>query len=299
MLTGAVNTNQPISQPELVSSVPPTRIENTTIADQLCDYADLLHQQGSDGFRERAYRNAAISIRRLDSSVADVFNQYGFAGLIALKGVGKSIAGAISEFILTGHWSQLDRLNGNLSPQKLFQTIPGIGEVLANRLAEDHHLETLQDLEAALHNDRFVARGLGPRRREAIRAVLAERLKHPVTFGARLVTPAPTVAMLLEVDALYRSHAAAGKLRKIRPKQNNPMNRTWLPVMHERRERWHFTVMYSNTARAHQLGKNFDWVVIYYQQDGQPEGRCTVVTEIHGKQSGKRVVRGREHEGVA
>jgi len=31
----------------------------------------------------------------------------------------------------TGHWSQLERIRGALEPEKLFQTIPGIGKELA------------------------------------------------------------------------------------------------------------------------------------------------------------------------
>ena len=53
--------------------------------------------------------------------------------------------------------------------------------------------------------------------------------------------------------------------------------------------------MYSNTARAHELGKTDDWVVIYYEQDGE-EDQCTVVTETRGPLAGRRVVRGREQE---
>jgi hypothetical protein len=53
--------------------------------------------------------------------------------------------------------------------------------------------------------------------------------------------------------------------------------------------------MFSNTDRAHELGRVRDWVVIYYERDGH-EGQCTVVTEFRGAMTGKRVVRGREDE---
>ena len=66
--------------------------------------------------------------------------------------------------------------------------------------------------------------------------------------------------------------------------------------MHARHDDWHFTVLFSNTGLAHELGKTNDWVVIFYHQDDLPEGRCTVVTETHGPQKGNRVVRGRESE---
>ena len=71
--------------------------------------------------------------------------------------------------------------------------------------------------------------------------------------------------------------------------------RAWLPVLHVEKEGWYFTALFSNTARAHELGKTRDWVVIYYERDGE-EDQCTVVTERSGALRGRRVVRGREDE---
>jgi hypothetical protein len=105
----------------------------------------------------------------------------------------------------------------------------------------------------------------------------------------------PTVGEILDVDAEYRERAESGKLRRIRPRRFNPRGEAWLPVLHARRGRWELTAMFSNTARAHRLGTTHDWVVIYHEQDGH-EGQCTVVTEHSGTLSGRRVVRGREHE---
>ena len=51
----------------------------------------------------------------------------------------------------------------------------------------------------------------------------------------------------------------------------------------------------SNSARAHDLGRTQDWVVIYYERDGHEE-QATAVTETHGPLAGRRVVRGREAE---
>jgi hypothetical protein len=107
---------------------------------------------------------------------------------------------------------------------------------------------------------------------------------------------APEVATLLDVDYEYRKKAAAGSLRTIAPKRFNPSGEAWLPVLHAQRGAWHFTALYSNTARAHELGRTRDWVVIYYYDGDHIEGQCTVVTESRGALAGKRVVRGREEE---
>jgi hypothetical protein len=66
--------------------------------------------------------------------------------------------------------------------------------------------------------------------------------------------------------------------------------------MHAQRGEWHFTALFSNTARAHQLGRTRDWVVIYYYDHDHLESQCTVVTETAGPLKGLRVIRGRELE---
>lgn len=66
-------------------------------------------------------------------------------------------------------------------------------------------------------------------------------------------------------------------------------------MLHVERGGWTFTALYSNTVRAHELGRTRDWVVIYYERD-DGSGQCTVVTEPSGALRGQRVVRGRESE---
>ena len=106
----------------------------------------------------------------------------------------------------------------------------------------------------------------------------------------------PPVTAILDVDREYREKAEAGRLPRIAPRRFNPANEAWLPVLHTERGRWQFTVFYSNTALAHQLHRNRNWVVIYFHTDSYAEGQRTVVTETQGAIRGKRVVRGRERE---
>lgn len=100
--------------------------------------------------------------------------------------------------------------------------------------------------------------------------------------------------MLLNVDREYRTKVAQDKLRKIAPKRFNPSGEAWLPVLHTSRDTWQFTVLFSNTQRAHELQKTNDWVVVYFHTDSEPEAQCTIVTETRGPLEGKRVVRGQE-----
>ena len=106
----------------------------------------------------------------------------------------------------------------------------------------------------------------------------------------------PSVAELLDVDREYHRKAQAGELQLIAPRRFNPTGEAWLPVLHTVRGPRKYTALFSNTERAHRLGRTRDWVVIYYQDGGGEERQCTVVTEFREPLRGKRVVRGREFE---
>lgn len=282
----------------MTEAIAPSPItENAEIAARLQEHAALLEQQGDDAFRVRAYLDAADHVGTMPIALRDIFAQQGLAGLIAQPKIGRGIAAAIAEMLTSGRWSQLDRLRGDASPERLFMTLPGIGPALARRLADDEDIETLEELEVALQPGGRPIPGFGRRRRQLLLSQVSERLGRirMARRGAGPVTP-PPVSLLLDADRLYRERAAKGQLRLIAPKRFNPEGRAWLPIMHARREDWHLTLMWSNTARAHELGKTHDWLVVYFRRDGQPEGRCTIVTETRGPLQGQRVVRGREAE---
>jgi hypothetical protein len=274
--------------------------ENRQIADWLRQAADLLAAQGANPFRVGAYRHAADTVARWPESLAVIHAREGRKGLDALPTVGEGIANAIAEMLTTGRWGQLERLRGDIDPVALFQTVPGIGRGLAQRIHDTLHVDTLEALELAAHHGQLESvPGVGHRRAAAIRATLTDLLDH-----RRLRLPAPgasssgepPVALVLEADREYREKAQAGKLPTIAPKRFNPEGLSWLPVLHTARGQWHFTALYSNTARAHELGRTRDWVVIYFYDEQHLEKQHTVVTETRGPLAGRRVVRGREAE---
>jgi hypothetical protein len=224
--------------------------------------------------------------------------------LDALPNIGKSLASAITEYLHTGRLMMLERLEGQVSPEDLFATIPAIGEELAHRIHDVLHIDTLEELEVAAHDGRLdEVPGFGERRVHAVRATLDQLLRRSSRRRARRFreqdrvekVSRPPVATLLEVDAEYRGKADRNELRRIAPRRFNPEGKAWLPVYHTEKEGWSFTALFSNTARAHRLGRTQDWVVIFYERDGH-ENQCTVVTEHQGPQKGERVVRGRESE---
>ncbi|MCW5633570.1 MAG: DNA-binding protein [Rubrivivax sp.] len=290
---------------------------NAAVADLLREMATLLEAQGEDNpFRVAAYRRAADNVAALHVDVREVFAREGLAGLDALPAIGPGIAAAIAEIVQTGRWARLDRLRGAAGPEALFRTIPGVGSQLALRLHDELGVETLEALEAAAHDGRLAQLPhIGARRAAAIRAALtqmldrARALRRGRALGAAPGSEAPgseapgsdagdapPVPLLLDVDRQYRESAAADRLPKIAPRRFNPEGKAWLPVLHTRSGEWGFTALYSNTARAHELDRVHDWVVIYAEDSAHHEQQCTVVTALHGPLAGRRIVRGREGE---
>jgi hypothetical protein len=290
---------------------PRPRASNVEIADVLDRVADLLEAQDADVFRVRAWRRAAESVRGQPEAVAALAEAGGAAALDALPGVGRSLAAAILEVVRTGSLGFLERLEGEVSAEDLFTTVPGIAGELAHRIHASLGIQTLEDLEIAAHDGRLATvQGFGPRRVRAVREALASMLARSSRRRARRARwlaagrgapgggARPDVAALLSVDREYRERAERGDLRTIAPRRMNPDRAAWLPVLHTRRGAWSFTALFSNTERAHALGRERDWVVLYYERDGD-QGQCTVVTERSGPLAGRRVVRGREAECAA
>ncbi len=278
---------------------------NHEIADVLSHIADLLEVQDADHFRVRAYRNGAQTVRQMTQSLSTLVRERGEEALEALPAIGQTQARLITEFVTTGRSSLLDRLQGEVSSEDLFARVPGIGDELARRIVAQLDIHSLEELEAAAHDGRLrTVEGFGPRRIQAVRTSLSgmlsssaqRRKRDRIEAGEiRPSTGSPSVDLLLTMDAEYRKRSAAGELKTITPRRFNPKQEAWLPIMHEEQEGWSFTAMYSNTIRAHELGKTNDWVVIYHERGGD-EGQVTVVTETSGPLKGKRVVRGREVE---
>ncbi len=277
-------------------------ISNAEIADRFERIADLLETQNANPFRVRAYRVGAQRIRTLDRPAHQVLAEKGTDGLEELEGIGRSLARAIEQLVESSTLPLLARLQGDIPPAQIFTSVPGIGPELADRIYETLNIESLADLHAAAYDGRLAqVPGFGPKRVRAVRETLDGRLRR--TRPRRRSVPRPStpkgvpspVSELLDVDREYREKAAARELPTIAPLRFNPTGQTWLPVLHTSRGDTQYTALYSNTARAHEMGTTRDWVVIY-RDDYQGDGQWTVITSRFGALQGKRVVRGREQE---
>lgn len=275
-------------------------MSNDELAARLDELAELLETQHANPYRVRAYRAAAATLRKLTEPVADLLQREGITGLTELPSIGDSLARAVERLVHTGRLGLLDQLRGEVDPERILATVPGIGPKTAARIHAELGIETLPELEAAAYDGRLAGlAGMGDKRLRAVRESLAGRFRrHPLVPKPRApssTTDIPDVEELLNVDEEYRRKAAADRLVRIAPRRFNPTGEAWLPILHTHRGDRHYAAMYSNTARAHELGCTKDWVVIYREGHGE-EGQWTVVTGLFGLLKGRRVVRGREAE---
>jgi hypothetical protein len=278
---------------------PRAALGNDQIAERLDEVAERLEAQGANPFRVRAYRTAGETLRQLRQPAAAILDAEGTLGLERLPGIGRSLSHAIEHLVRTGRFPLLERLRGDYAAESMFATIAAIGPKLAGRIHEALDIETLAELETAAYDGRLAqVPGMGPKRLRAVRESLAGRFRRRPDLPVRRRSPAsqpPPVEELLDLDAEYRHRAAADRLPRIAPRRFNPTGQAWLPIWHTRRGERHYTVLFSNTARAHEQGATKDWVVIY-RDDHKGDGQWTVITAGYGPLRGHRIVRGREAE---
>ena len=277
-----------------VHTTAPVRI-NAEIAARLDEVAEVLANQDANRYRVSAYRGAARTIRDWPGSIAELAMRQGVKGLMELPGIGERLAQAIYQLVMMGRLPMLERLRGESDPVELFASVLGIGHKTAQQIHDKLGIHTLEELEIAAYDGRLQRLGMGQKRLMGLRDVLAGRLGRVGHSRGLDGAPSPDVAEILDVDRQYREAAARDSLPKIAPRRFNPSHEAWLPVLHTVRGDRHYTALYSNTARAHELGRTHDWLVLYFDGRGT-ERQCTVITAERGGLRGRRIVRGREDE---
>ncbi len=272
---------------------------NAGIAARLEEVAQVLAEQNANPYRISAYRAAARTVRNWPEPISQLIEAQGVAGLMRLPTIGERLARSIYQLATTGRLPMLERLRGESDPEQLIGSVPGIGPKSARDIHEQLGIDTLEELESAAHDGRLQSLGVGAKRLAGIRDALAGRLGR---VGRRSIpdnVPFPPVAEILDVDREYREASSAGLLPRIAPRRFNPRHEAWLSILHTHRGQREYTALYSNTARAHELGRSQDWVVLYFDGESSRERQCTVITAEHGPLRGRRIVRGREAECLA
>ncbi|HXH06191.1 MAG TPA: DNA polymerase/3'-5' exonuclease PolX [Vicinamibacterales bacterium] len=157
-------------------------MENIEIARIFEEIADLLDILGENPFRIRAYRNAARTVQALPTPV-EVLIAEG-RRLDELPGIGKDLAGKITEIVQTGTLPLLRELEARLPAGVVeMMRIPGIGPKRARELYEKLGIRSVADLEAAVKAGRLrQLRGFGQVLEERILQGIAQHRAHIARF---------------------------------------------------------------------------------------------------------------------
>jgi DNA polymerase (family X) len=122
---------------------------NQEIIDQLRELVELtiIDEGGAQSFRARAYENAIIELESVRSDIASMTQKE----LVALDGVGKSIAQKIREYLDTGTIAKRDALRAKYPREFLELTrVPGLGPKTMKLLRDQLGVENVADLRADL-----------------------------------------------------------------------------------------------------------------------------------------------------
>ena len=129
-------------------------MDNESIARRFYRLAALMDIRGDDPFRLRSYRNAAEAIETWPTPMKTIAAAEGIAGLQAIPGVGKAIAGKIVELLDRGTFDAWERIIAE-TPETVLDLleIPGIGPKTAAVLHQKFKISSLPALK------KFVAGG--------------------------------------------------------------------------------------------------------------------------------------------
>lgn len=141
---------------------------NATLADLFDELAELtkLEDQNPQSFRARAYESASRSLRELQPDVTTLTKME----LVGLKGIGKSTAEKVAEFVERGGIEKLDRLRSAFPPDyRQMVKIPGLGAKTAAKLRDELGVDSVEKLTEAIAQERLrdVA-GLGAKTEEKL-----------------------------------------------------------------------------------------------------------------------------------
>jgi len=176
-----------------------------------------LEEGSPQAFRVRVYDNA---IEGLETATADVAS-LSETELIAMKGVGKSTAAKIREFIDTGTMNKLDGLREKYPAEFVNLTrIPGLGPKTLIMLRDQLDINNLDDLQTALAAQQLrELPGLGQKSEEKIAHAIERLGLHGKDTRTPIVDALPLarsiVVELLEMPAV-KAADYCGSLRRFR-----------------------------------------------------------------------------------
>jgi DNA polymerase (family 10) len=149
-------------------------MDNASIARRFHRLAALMDIRGDDPFRLRSYRNAAEAIETWPTPMQQIAVEQGIAGLQAVPGVGKAIAGKILELLDRGTFDAWERIILE-TPESVLDLLelPGIGPKTAALLHQKYKVSSLEALKTFVAGGGLdLVDGIGPKTAERIKESL-------------------------------------------------------------------------------------------------------------------------------
>jgi DNA polymerase (family 10) len=185
------------------------RLTNADIAQRLLSLAQLLAARGDNPFKVRAYRRAADMIKTLPESIDDLVRSG--ADLTSLAGVGKAIAGALQEIVLSGTLGQLETLRAEAGPEvAAISEHPRLDPKRVLRAYKKLGIGTIAALQEKLASGEVAAQ-LGSRMAQHFQSAFIDRREMLLVDADDLV---PTISRFLERDCGAGRVEVAGEFRR-------------------------------------------------------------------------------------
>jgi DNA polymerase (family X) len=189
--------------------MPPTSLDNATIADRLEELASLLELAGASGYAVRAYRRAAELVRTTKAPIAELVR----AGRVRdLRGIGPSIEARMRELVETGTIAELEELQREVEPELVaLGRFLGIGPKRMVEIGRALGVRTAAELrEAAATGKLSSAPGVGPQTERKLLAALEHDADPPAGRGLLLHR---SRALLEPISAALRGQVAGDPRR--------------------------------------------------------------------------------------
>ena len=140
---------------------------NKELADAFYEIAELMSLLGENGFRVRAYNEAA---RRLVTDLTDITKKTTKTELLAMPRIGEALADKILQYLKKGKIDYLEKLRKQIpKPVRDILKIPGLGPKRVRQLYINLGIQTKKDLlTAAANGDIQELPGFGERLVEQI-----------------------------------------------------------------------------------------------------------------------------------
>ena len=190
-------------------------MDNVTMAGLLKETADLMEIDGADGFRVRSYRNAADAMEQTTADLAAA--SVDAAQLLAIPGIGKSMAANIQSIVSTGSLPLRDQLLTKYGAGLLeLLKLPGMGPKTVALLWDAGKIGNIDQLAEAIDAGRL--KGLprmGEKQIEKIRKGIDEYRRSAGRFRLDDAEDAADrlTAYLLAFDGIDRV-TPAGSMRR-------------------------------------------------------------------------------------